>query len=154
MMGRFFLQLVVVMALSIVGAVITWAVAPVATTVVCDAATIEDNEVCLKTVVESWGDETVLWVDARARKDWERERVSGAVLLNIDPAEDYEAMLAEAVEGLAMADRVVVYCGQSGCRASKEIVERLESTGLARDVRALVGGMKVLKAGNLIETVE
>ena len=149
-MKIFISQFFILVAIAGLGAAITFATVPLERESSCLPETLEPEEVCLETIQNEWTGQNVVWVDARSRKDFEKSAMPNAILLNTDPAEDFDEMLADSVEALAMADRVVVYCGASGCHASKEIVGMLKSTGLVAEPVALFGGVKVLRKAGLM----
>ena len=137
------------MALAVAAATVTYLTVPLTVDVICTEADLVEDEVCLQTVLEEWKGENVVWVDARGREQFTKQAVPGAVLINMDPQENFDELVAEAVEQLAMADRVVVYCGASSCKASKQIVASLKETGLVAEAFALYGGVKALKRAEL-----
>jgi len=106
----------------------------------CDPAEIGAGEVCLETVVNEW-EGKILWIDARARENFDKWHYEGALLINNDPNENFDEMLAGAVEGLTSSDKVVVYCAKKGCDASKEIAERLRGYDFGPSVYTLYGGV-------------
>ncbi len=127
----------------------TWQIiGPPDRSVECDPADLPEHFVCLSTV-EKWPQESILWVDARPRADWERNGLEGAVLLN-DQEEWFdlepEFMMQMLVETRA---KVVVYCNQSGCGSSKYVAAQLRerhAETLGFEVFVLEGGVKALKA--------
>lgn len=84
-----------------------------------DINTLKEGEVTLATATQ-WSN--VLWVDARARQDYEDEHIPDAVLLNED---DWESLLPGFLERWQPEMNVVVYCSSSGCRASSSVADRL-----------------------------
>lgn len=84
----------------------------------------------------------VLWVDARAKAEFDREHVPGAVLLNMEAFEDQMFGLMNVLSDNAKP--IVVYCDAQKCSQSHAIAERLRGLGNA-DVRALRGGWPAWK---------
>lgn len=114
---------------------------------ICDPATLKPGEVCLDQVPS---DAKILWVDARLRKDWEKDGLPGSVLWNLDPAEDMQAFEAETAMRIMDTPKVVVYCGDENCGISSQVAERIRALGLDADVSVLRGGWRALKdAGKL-----
>jgi rhodanese-related sulfurtransferase len=111
------LQALVISVVALLGSLAVWAIkgAPVRLT---------DDEVRLTTVIEDWGGE-VLWVDARKRDEWQRNGLEGSVLINLDADENLDSLIAEALPRLAVAKRVVIYCGDAGCGTSHEVSRQL-----------------------------
>jgi rhodanese-related sulfurtransferase len=116
------LQASIIAAVSLLGALTVWLVKG-------PPERLTDDEVELSTVTGDWGGR-VLWVDARKREEWRRNGVEGSVLINLDAAEDFDSMVAEALPRLAEAKRIVVYCGDSGCGTSREVSKLLCEYGL------------------------
>ncbi len=77
-----------------------------------------------------------LWVDARSRADYERAHIAGAILLNED---EWDFCLPELLDTWQPGQRIIVYCGGGGCRASESVARRLKSINLT-PVFVLDGG--------------
>ncbi len=147
-MKRFVFSLIGVSLLSAAASFITYKVigAP-DRSVACDQASLPEHFVCLATVRE-WPDDEILWVDARPRKDWEKDGVEGSVLVNdqedwIDLEFDFMSKMNEGLK-----PRVVVYCNQSGCGSSKYVAEQLRQRHAGTfgfQVFVLEGGVKALR---------
>ena len=142
------IQFGAVAGLSLAAAGATWLingrpVAPEVTTVECDPALVKDDEICLAEMPED-----VFWIDARSRKEWEKNGVEGSVLWNLDPAEDDKAFEAEAASGIfaSGAPLVVVYCGSEACGTSRQIADRIRSLGLGPEIKILFGGWDALES--------
>ena len=91
-------QLGVIVLVSLAAAGATWLVKgppsePAA--FVCDPAQLTEGEICLADVSGN-----VLWVDARTRSEWKRNGLEGAILWNLDPKEDENAMEAGVAMGI------------------------------------------------------
>ena len=133
-----------------------WVVGPPDRSVFCEESELEKNEVCLKTVL-SWEADSYLWVDARPRGRWEKNGVSGSVLVTDDQDED-EFELIESFMTAVFRDgnvfpKVIVYCNESGCESSRSIAARLRNeygVNLGFEVYVLHGGWKALAADGLI----
>lgn len=143
-----FFQLIWIGLASLLGAVVIWAIAPERESVeVCDPGAIKPSEICLADALAS--ESTVVWVDARSRKEYEAVHLPGAILLNTDPGENWDEMLAVAMQSFFDAELVVIYCGKSGCAASEEVAKRLKDSVLGQmgvPVKVLYGGKKALVA--------
>jgi rhodanese-related sulfurtransferase len=107
----------------------------------CDPATLKPDEVCLESIPAGMD---VVWVDARSRKDWENNGVSGSLLWNLDPAEDMQVFEAEIAMKVAMNPHVIVYCGDENCGVSRQIGDRIRALDLGAEVFVLRGGWRAL----------
>lgn len=147
-MKGFLLSLTALVFLSGAAALVTYrVVGPPDRSVACNPEDLPEHHVCLATVRE-WPPEEVLWVDARPRKDWERDGVEGAILLN--DQEEWLDLEPEFVFQMTMEPkpRVVVYCNQSGCGSSKDVANRLRerhAEALGFEVFVLHGGARALQ---------
>ena len=98
---------------------------------------LQPGEVTLSTVL-SWDQDSLLWIDARDRSEFERDRVPGAVLLNED---EWEALFFDLLEHDPLDRVMVVYCGSRECAASQRVAERLRrDLGEEIEVHVLHGG--------------
>ena len=146
-MKHLLVSLIGICVLSATAAVVTyWVVGPPDRTVTCDPDSLDEHHVCLATVRE-WPAEELLWVDARPRKDWEKDGLEGSVLVNdVEEWLDLEfEFLAKLNEG--SRSKVVVYCNQSGCGSSKYVAKRLRerfAQDFGFEVFVLEGGFKAL----------
>lgn len=87
--------------------------------------------------VQSWQPATVLWIDARAKAAYDKERIPGALLLNED---DWDNLLEKVLEAWDPDLRLVVYCDARTCQPGREVAKRLrEQVGL-EEVYFLKGG--------------
>ena len=82
-----------------------WIKGPPLRIVLCDPATLKPDEVCLQQISNS---DKVLWVDARHRKDWEKNGLPGSVLWNLDSDEDMQAFEADVALRIMETPRVIV----------------------------------------------
>lgn len=143
-----FLQLIYIVVISAVVATVSWILSPDGPSeIACEESVLKPGEICLSQLIE--GEKTIGWVDARARKKYDEGHIEGAVLLNNDPSENWDEMMAEAMGVLPFGDVVVVYCGKTGCAASEEVAQRLREGPLRDfgiDVLVLYGGEKALVA--------
>ena len=96
---------------------------------------VAGNEIDLQTV-QGWGSE-VLWVDARARSEFQRAHIPGAVLLNED---EWERLLDGFLDAWKRDSRVIVYCSSASCEASQGVAARLKSEVRIDNVYVLKGG--------------
>lgn len=142
-------ELAVVVALSALGAGGTYFIkgAP-ARMVVCDPATLKPGEICLQQVVEP-----VVWVDARPRKDWEKNGIAGSILWNLDPDEDAQAFEVDAMTKALENPRLVVYCSTEDCGVSKQVADKIRALDSSFDVKSLRGGWQALReAGRVTDS--
>lgn len=115
---------------------------------ICDPAILKPGEVCLEQIP---ADAKVVWVDARLRKDWEKNGLPGSVLWNLDPAEDMQVFEAETAMRIMETPKVVVYCGDENCGISSQVAERIRALGLDAEVSVLRGGWRALKDAGRIK---
>ncbi|MEO5916149.1 MAG: rhodanese-like domain-containing protein [Luteolibacter sp.] len=118
-----------------------WLKGPPARTVICDPATLKPDEICLQQISP---DQKILWVDARHRKDWEKNGLPGSVLWNLDSEEDMQAFEADIATRIMETPRVIVYCGDENCGLSRQVAERIRSLQLGAEVSVLHGGWRAL----------
>jgi rhodanese-related sulfurtransferase len=147
---RAFTELALVLVLSSIGAVATWKIAgPPDRSVACDPASITADEICLATVQAEWKD--FLWIDARPEAEWKKDGIPGSIHLTTVGGGSFEDQIEASLERLGSAQRAIVYCGDTGCAISKEVVKRLREFGLVPEVRALHGGSAALKAAGMLK---
>ena len=84
----------------------------------------------------AWG-QNAIWVDARPDVEFEREHVTGAVLLNEDR---WNELLPQFLAAWSPEKRVVVYCSSQSCNASREVARRLRGEAQLKNVFVLQGG--------------
>ena len=138
----FHAQLAVIAAVSLTAAGVTYLVkgAP-ERRFFCDTATLKPDEVCLHQIPAGG---TVLWVDARSRKDWEKNGVPNSILWNLDPSEDMLVFESEAAARIAEVSRVIVYCDDENCGISRQVAARIRQLDLGAEVSILRGGWRAL----------
>ena len=91
--------------------------------------------------VQSWGD-SVLWVDARPRKEFDAEHVPNAVLLNL---EEWDQLFPAFLDRWQPNQKVVVYCSSLECHMSQEVADRLKRNSV-EPVYVLKGGGEAWKS--------
>lgn len=145
------LQWAAVLGLAVVGAGATYLIkGPPVKFTVCDPATLKPGEVCLQQVQEP-----VVWIDARPRKEWEKNGLPGSILWNLDAAEDASAFEMEAMTKLLENPKAVVYCSNEDCGVSQQVAEKIRKLDSSYDVKALRGGWQALKdAGRVKDSVQ
>jgi len=84
----------------------------------------------------SWGD-NVIWVDARADNEFERDHIPGAILLNEDR---WNELLPHFLGQWSPERKIVVYCSAQSCNASREVAKRLRDEAQLKNVFVLDGG--------------
>lgn len=125
-----------------------WVKGPPLRAYFCDPLTLKPDEVCLQQILS---DAKVLWVDARLRKDWQKNGLPGSVLWNLDPSEDMQAFEAEIALRIMETPRVIVYCGDENCGLSRQIAERIRGLQLGAEVSVLRGGWSALRDAGRIK---
>lgn len=72
----------------------------------------------------AWGD-NVIWIDARPEEDFARGHVPNAISLNEDR---YSELLPQFQAIWSPDKKVVVYCSEQSCNASRQVAERLRKS--------------------------
>jgi rhodanese-related sulfurtransferase len=144
-------QLGGILAISCLAAAATFAIkGPPVRKFLCDPATLKTGEVCLDQIP---ADQDILWIDARARKEWEEDPMPGSVLWNLDPHEDMQAFEAEVAMRILETPKAVVYCGDENCGISHQVAERIRALGLGAEVSVLKGGSRALREAGRLKSV-
>ncbi len=125
-----------------------WLKGPPARMVICDPAILKPDEICLQQISP---DEKILWVDARHRKDWEKNGLPGSALWNLDSDEDMQAFEADIAMRIMETPRVIVYCGDENCGLSRQVAERIRGLQLGAEVSVLHGGWRALSEAGRIK---
>ena len=79
----------------------------------------------------------LLWIDARTDAEFSRDHIPEALLLNAD---HWEAQVTQVLRTWQPGTRIIVYCSQSGCGASRNVADRLRRDYRLPDVWVLRGG--------------
>jgi rhodanese-related sulfurtransferase len=86
----------------------------------------------------------VLWLDARPREEFEKERIPGAILLN---EQQFDELLLESLDTLQTNSKpVIIYCSGQRCEASRKVREKLLQVVSLDDCFILKGGFPAWKA--------
>ncbi len=142
-------QLAVIAGISLAAAAGTfWIKGPPLRAYFCDPATLKPDEMCLAQIP---ADAKVLWVDARHRKDWQKNGLAGSALWNLDPNEDMQAFEADIAMRIMDTPRVIVYCGDENCGLSRQVAERIRALQLGAEVSVLRGGWSALRDARRIK---
>lgn len=142
-------QLAIIAAISLAAAGLTYLVkGPPARSHLCDPATRKADEICLSEITNQ---SDILWVDARSRGAWQKNRLPSSILWNLDPTEDMQAFEANNAEKIAAAERVVIYCGDENCGISRQVAERIRKLDLGPQVLVLNGGWRALKDAGRVQ---
>ncbi len=113
----------------------------------CNPATLKKYEICIQQIP---ADAKILWVDARSRKDWERDGLPGSALWNLDSSENMQAFEAEVVPRIIETPRVIVYCSNENCDLSRQVAEKINALQLGAEVSVLRGGWLALSEAGRI----
>lgn len=112
---------------------------------VCNPGDLKPGEICLQQIPT---DGKILWVDARPRKDWEKNGLPGSVLWSLESGEDQQAFEADIMARIMENPRVIVYCGGESCDLSHQVAAKIKELGA--DVLVLRGGWQALfEAGRI-----
>ncbi len=84
----------------------------------------------------SW-DDNVIWVDARPAEEFEQDHIPGAFSLNEDR---WNELLPQFLGQWSPEKKVVVYCNEQSCNASREVAKRLRDEAQLKNVFVLDGG--------------
>jgi rhodanese-related sulfurtransferase len=84
-----------------------------------------------------------LIIDARPAADYARARIPGA--LPLEPAR-WEEQLPRVVEQWNPGAPVLVYCGDEGCGASRDVARRLKNELGLTNIHVLKGGWRAWQA--------
>jgi rhodanese-related sulfurtransferase len=84
----------------------------------------------------------LLWIDARSDAEFTSARIPCALPLNPD---HWDAQVAQVLRSWQPGARVIVYCSQSGCGASRNVADRLRRDYQLPDVWVLRGGWAAWK---------
>ena len=114
---------------------------------VCNPAELKPGEICLQQIPT---DAKILWVDARPRKDWQKNGLSGSVLWSLEFGEDQKAFEADVAMRIMETPRVIVYCSSESCDLSAQVADKIKGLDLGADVSVLRGGWQALyEAGRI-----
>ena len=97
---------------------------------------IPASEMVTVAQARAWGGNAI-WVDARPDVEFEREHVTGAVLLNEDR---WNELLPQFLAAWSPEKSIVVYCSSQSCNASREVARRLRDEAQLKNVFVLKGG--------------
>lgn len=120
-------QAAVILAIALVGAVLTKCLHPQAPTWYrVENAAGDQFRLTLEQVRERYSPEQVLWIDARTAQHFEADHIAGAHLLN---DENWSEQVWKLRDQFSLLDgrAVVVYCDGSSCKRSAAIGQRLRS---------------------------
>ncbi|MEM7145456.1 MAG: rhodanese-like domain-containing protein [Verrucomicrobiota bacterium] len=141
---RGFREALVLLGLAALGAVAVKAFHPYAPALYLQNEPLREDEVTVEMVAERWGEEGVIWIDARQVVEFEAGHIPGAMLLN---KQGWTDQLWEIWSVLEAGDiPVVVYCDSAACKASREIAERLRQNTGRGEVYTLRGGWEAYRA--------
>jgi rhodanese-related sulfurtransferase len=88
------------------------------------------------TQAKEWG-KNAMWIDARPSAEFTAGHVPEALLLNTD---EWDTRLGEALNHWSPGRKVVVYCSEQTCGASREVARRLRDEAGLKNVFVLNGG--------------
>jgi rhodanese-related sulfurtransferase len=130
-------EALLLIALSLVGAVGTHFFHPRAPAWYLVEAPLAEDEVSMAVIAEKWNSD-VFWIDARIAEQFNQEHVPGAVSLN---EQNFDQALFEQIATLQdLKKPVIIYCGSEKCDASRKIKEQLLQRVPLENVFILKGG--------------
>lgn len=80
---------------------------------------------------------SLLWIDARHGSDYTADHIPGALPLDLD---NWDTQIAEVIGHWQPGMQVVVYCDDSACGSSRQVVQRLRRDYEFDNVWLLHGG--------------
>lgn len=117
----------------------------------CVQAQLPPGRVCLQTLLQQYGRDKVVWIDARSETDYRTDHLQDAPgrLFPVRKGEQMQDQLDAALERmLEAAERgecVAVFC-TGGCGAAEEIAAEIRSLGMVEaPVYVLEGGWDALR---------
>lgn len=135
-------QWLAIVSLSLLAAGVTfWIKGAPVRLFICEPSTLKSGEICLQQLANAGA---VLWVDARSRKEWEKNGVPGSALWNLDSSENMQSFEAEIAMRIMESPRVVVYCGDENCDLSRQVANKILALQLGAEVSVLRGGWRAL----------
>lgn len=138
-------QAAVLIALSAAAAGLTYHFHPKAPALHLYEAPAAEGEVTLAQARQWEAEGGVLWIDARARAQYDKEHVPGALLLN---EEEWDTLMLERINDLMGNQRpVVIYCDAQQCDASHRLAQKLTDLGIPQ-IHVLAGGWPAWKSAN------
>lgn len=142
-------QCCAIAAIALIASAATWwMTGPPQRVLPCDRSQLKPDEICVADVPK---DQSVLWVDARSRKQWQADGMKGSILWNLDPGEDMRAFEAGAIPHILSHSMVVIYCGDKQCGTSRQIAQRIAKLDLGPKVFVLHDGWRALQQAGLIQ---
>jgi rhodanese-related sulfurtransferase len=105
---------------------------------------VAESDLVSVEVARGWG-ANALWVDARPDKEFERDHIPGAVLLNEDR---WNELLSQFLATQWSPEKkIVVYCSAASCNLAEDVARRLrEEAKLPNEIRILKGGWEAWSA--------
>ncbi|MGI8603627.1 MAG: rhodanese-like domain-containing protein [Verrucomicrobiales bacterium] len=141
-MKRAFAQAALLLVLSAAAAVLTYIFHPRAPALYLYQEPLGPDEINFPLAHQLEQQGGVLWIDARARSEFEKHHIPGAYLLN---EEEWDQLAFEIVDVLSSNNKpIVIYCDAQRCEQSNRIAEKLRDLG-NQDVRVLKGGWQAWK---------
>lgn len=129
--------MVVILLLSAAAGALTFYLHPRAPALHLYQETAGPGEITVLDALHLEREEGVLWIDARARGEFEKEHIPEARLLN---EAEWDTLAFELIEVLSTNTRpIIIYCDTQKCEQSERIAEKLRDLGNP-DVRVLKGG--------------
>ncbi|MEP4078277.1 rhodanese-like domain-containing protein [Haloferula sp.] len=113
---------------------------------------LKEGEVYLSEALE-WDKEGVVWVDARPAEKWREETMAGSINITMQSDEDLGAQIANHVDAILGASRVIVFCDDVHCSVSHDLREQLKGEYrdlVAGEIFVLHGGMTALRAAGKV----
>lgn len=91
----------------------------------------------LEISIEKAGEQSWLWVDARAHREYLAGHIPGSVNVNED---DWESGLQKLMSAWNPNRKILVYCSTARCRSSHSVAVRIRQALGTEDVYVLRGG--------------
>jgi rhodanese-related sulfurtransferase len=140
-----FVQAAVLVALSVLAGTLTYFFHPRAPALYLNLEPLGPDEIDVAGARGLEKQSGVLWIDARARSEYEKAHIPAAHLLN---EAEWDQLAFQMVDLLSSnRNPIIIYCDSQKCDQARRIAGKLRDLG-NEDVRVLKGGWPAWKAAD------
>jgi rhodanese-related sulfurtransferase len=87
----------------------------------------------------AWDSKTSLFIDARAKSEYDQGHIPGAIPLPLNPDADFTKYFAQYESKIKAAKHLITYCHGAGCQLSNKVAQKLWDKGY-HNVGSFFGG--------------